>query len=48
MKYSVQIKPLSYLKSHAADIVTQLTETREPLLIAQNGEAKLVVRSHTG
>jgi prevent-host-death family protein len=43
MKYSAQIKPISYLKSHAAEIVTQLTETREPLLITQNGEAKLVV-----
>ncbi|GAA5231843.1 type II toxin-antitoxin system Phd/YefM family antitoxin [Verticiella sediminum] len=43
MKYSAQIKPISYLKSHTAEIVTQLTETREPLLITQNGEAKLVV-----
>lgn len=43
MKYSAQIKPISYLKSHAAEIVTQLAETREPLIITQNGEAKLVV-----
>lgn len=43
MKYSPQVKPISYLKSHAAEIVTTLTETREPLLITQNGEAKLVV-----
>lgn len=43
MKYSTQVKPISYLKSHAAEIVTTLTETREPLLITQNGEAKLVV-----
>ena len=43
MKYSTQVKPISYLKSHAAEIVTNLTETREPLLITQNGEAKLVV-----
>lgn len=44
MKYSTHIKPISYLKSHAAEIVTSLTETREPLLITQNGEAKLVVQ----
>lgn len=44
MKYSTHIKPISYLKSHAAEIVTNLTETREPLLITQNGEAKLVVQ----
>jgi prevent-host-death family protein len=43
MKYSEQVKPISYLKSHTADIVRNLTETREPLLITQNGEAKLVV-----
>ncbi len=43
MKYSTQIKPISYLKSHAAEIVTTLTKTREPLLITQNGEAKLFV-----
>jgi prevent-host-death family protein len=44
VKYSTHIKPISYLKSHAAEIVTNLTETREPLLITQNGEAKLVVQ----
>jgi len=44
VKYSTHIKPISYLKSHAAEIVTSLTETREPLLITQNGEAKLVVQ----
>lgn len=43
MKYSTRVKPISYLKSHAAEVVTQLTDTREPMLITQNGEAKLVV-----
>jgi len=43
MKFSSQIKPISYLKSHAAEIVKNLSESREPLLITQNGEAKLVV-----
>ena len=43
MKYSTQVKPISYLKSHAAEIVRDLTECREPMLITQNGEAKLVV-----
>jgi len=43
MKYSTQVKPISYLKSHTAEIVTTLAETREPMLITQNGEAKLVV-----
>lgn len=43
MKLSSHIKPISYLKSHTAEIVKDLTESREPLLITQNGEAKLVV-----
>lgn len=43
MKFSTQVKPISYLKSHAAVIVKEIAETREPMLITQNGEAKLVV-----
>lgn len=43
MKFSTQVKPISYLKSHTAEIVKDITESREPLLITQNGEAKLVV-----
>lgn len=43
MKFSTQIKPVSYLKSHAAEIIKDLTERREPMLITQNGEARLVV-----
>ena len=44
MKYSTQIKPISYLKANAADIVRQLAEQREPMVITQNGEAKAVVQ----
>jgi len=43
MKYLTQVKPITYLKSHAAEIVKTLSDSREPLLITQNGEAKLVV-----
>lgn len=43
MRFSTQVKPITYLKSHAAEIVKNLAESREPLLITQNGEAKLVV-----
>lgn len=43
MKLSTQVKPISYLKSHAAEIVRDISENREPMLITQNGEAKLVV-----
>ena len=43
MRFSTQVKPISYLKSHAAEISDSLTENREPMLITRNGEAKLVV-----
>jgi len=39
-----QIKPISYLKAQTADAVRTVTETGEPLLITQNGEAKIVVQ----
>ena len=44
MKLSAQIKPPSYLKSHAAEIVRTLGSRREPLIITQKGEAKLVIQ----
>lgn len=44
MKLSSQIKPISYLKAHTAEIVRNLREQREPLIITQNGEAKVVIQ----
>ena len=44
MKWSSQIKPISYLKAHAAEIVRSLGEKGEPLVITQNGEAKVVMQ----
>jgi prevent-host-death family protein len=43
MRYSTQVKPISYLKAHAAEILSSLGVQREPLLITQNGEAKAVL-----
>ena len=44
MKLSRQIKPISYLKAHVAEIVRNLGEQQEPLFITQNGEAKVVLQ----
>ena len=44
MKLSSQIKPISYLKAHAAEIVRTLGDRREPLIITQHGEAKVVMQ----
>ncbi|MHB1643574.1 MAG: type II toxin-antitoxin system Phd/YefM family antitoxin [Acidithiobacillus sp.] len=44
MHYSSQVKPISYLKANAAEVLKHLTEQREPLVITQNGEAKAVLQ----
>ncbi|HOC71513.1 MAG TPA: type II toxin-antitoxin system Phd/YefM family antitoxin [Candidatus Hydrogenedentes bacterium] len=44
MDLSSQIKPISYLKAHAADIVRTLGEQGGPMVITQNGEAKAVLQ----
>jgi len=44
MKLSDQIKPISYLKAHAAEVVRNLSTQMEPLVITQNGEAKVVMQ----
>ena len=44
MKLSERIKPISYLKAHAAEIVRNLCKQQEPLIITQNGEAKVVMQ----
>ena len=44
MKLSSQIKPISYLKADAAEIVRNLGDQGLPLIITQNGEAKVVLQ----
>lgn len=41
---STNIKPISYLKANAAEVLQKLAENREPYLITQNGEAKAVLQ----
>ena len=43
MSLATSIKPISYLKSNAADIVKDFATNPETLIITQNGEAKMVV-----
>ena len=45
MKLSDQIKPISYLKAHASEIIRKLPE---PLIITLNGEAKAVLQDVHG
>lgn len=44
MHYSTQVKPISYIKANAAEVLLQITEQRAPMVITQNGEAKAVLQ----
>ena len=44
MKISTDIKPVSYLKSRAADMLKQVNDTHRPIVITQNGEPKAVLQ----
>jgi prevent-host-death family protein len=44
MRLSEQIRPISYFKDNAAKAIADMTETQEPLIITQNGEATCVIQ----
>jgi prevent-host-death family protein len=44
MRLSDRVKPISYFKAHAAEILADLAERREPMAITQNGEVKAIVQ----
>ncbi|MEN2708770.1 type II toxin-antitoxin system Phd/YefM family antitoxin [Sphingomonas sp. NPDC092331] len=39
-----RIKPISYFKANAAEVINDLRETGEPMVITQNGEATAVIQ----
>ena len=44
MQLQNDIKPITYLKSRASDVLKQINETHRPMIITQNGEAKAVIQ----
>jgi len=44
MKANEDIRPVTYLKSRAADLLAQINETHRPVIITQNGEARAVLQ----
>ncbi|MDH3359304.1 MAG: type II toxin-antitoxin system Phd/YefM family antitoxin [Desulfobulbaceae bacterium] len=44
MNITNDIKPVTYLKSRAADLLKQINDTRRPVIITQNGEPKAVLQ----
>jgi prevent-host-death family protein len=37
------IKPISYVKAHTTEIVNHVGDSKSPVIITQNGEAKAVI-----
>ena len=44
MKLSESVKPISYLKSHTAEVLRDVSEGRRTMVITQHGEAKAVLQ----
>lgn len=43
MRLREDIKPVTYMKTRSAELLQRVTESRRPIVITQNGEAKAVV-----
>jgi prevent-host-death family protein len=44
MSIETDVRPITYLKSRAADLLKQVNETRRHVIITQNGEPKAVLQ----
>jgi prevent-host-death family protein len=44
MNFTKDIKPITYLKARAPELLKQINETHRPVLITQNGEPKAVLQ----
>ena len=44
MNITSDIKPVTYLKSKAADLLNQINETHRPVIITQNGKPRAVLQ----
>lgn len=44
MKFSESIKSISYLKTHASEVIRDVAKNQKTLIITHNGEAKVVLQ----
>lgn len=44
MKFSESVKPISYIKTHASEVIRNVSENQQTLIITHNGEAKAVLQ----
>jgi prevent-host-death family protein len=43
MQLKDHVKPITYVKAHAAELLAQVEATRQPVVVTQNGEARAVL-----
>lgn len=46
MQIAKDIKSITYLKANASDLLSQINDTRRPVVITQNGEPRAVLQDH--
>jgi len=44
MKFSELIKPISYLKTHASEVIRDVSDNQKTIVITHNGEAKVILQ----
>jgi prevent-host-death family protein len=44
MKFSESVKPISYLKAHASEVIRDVAENKKTMVITHNGEAKVILQ----
>jgi prevent-host-death family protein len=44
MKLSEAVKPVSYFKAHASEVIRDVTENKNAVVITLNGEAKAILQ----
>lgn len=44
MRLHESVKPISYVKAHAAEVIHDVAENHKTIVITQNGEAKAVLQ----
>ena len=44
MNLALSIEPISYLKSHSAELITRSKESKQPVVITQNGKPTAVIQ----
>jgi len=43
LNLETDIRPISYVKAHTAEMIKQVEDRRNPVVITQNGEAKAIL-----